>query len=390
MDMTEERLVSLIGRQLTGELNPGEARELESWINDAVENKRWLKKLSADGYLEREIEIWRKIDPQVGFERWLAGQHKVRRSNLLRLAKFAVAASIIIVIATGVLLERRRDNARLEKQGIAKTAGIPAGKNTATLTLGNGEQVLLDSVRKGDLGMQGSSRVVKADNGSLAYHGGEGKTEAVVYNTLRTPRAGQYKLQLPDGSVVWLNNETSLTYPTSFQGKERTVELKGEAYFEVAARSDQPFVVKVRDGDIKVLGTSFNVMSYVEEGGTQTTLLTGAVAVKTTEAQVILKPNEQSQVKADGNLNVIAGVAGQDIVSWKDGFFYFGRSSFEAVMRQLARWYDVDVVYEGRVPEMEFAGRIDRSRSLDDLINFFDKNQIHLRLEGRKLVVQSN
>ena len=386
--MTEDRLASLIARQLTGEPDPEEMRELEAWVNEDEDNRQWLGKVLADGYLEKETDVWQRFDPEAAFERWLRGQHKIRRSRVVRLSSLAAAACAVVVIAIGVLLERQPTV--IKPKEIVKAAEIRPGRNTATLTLGNGQQVLLDSVGKGELGVQGSSKVVKADNGSLAYQGGQGKAETVVYNTLRTPRSGQYKLELPDGTQVWLNNETSLKYPTSFRGKERTVELDGEAYFEVSTRVDQPFVVKVRDEDVRVLGTSFNVMSYSEEGGTQTTLLTGAVAVNNGITQVRLKPDEQAQVRADGHLHVVKDVASQDIVSWKDGFFYFGRSSFEAIMRQLARWYDVDVIYEGKAPEMEFAGKIDRSLPLNDLLNYLDKNQIHLRLEGRKLIVLSN
>jgi ferric-dicitrate binding protein FerR (iron transport regulator) len=269
---------------------------------------------------------------------------------------------------------------------------VMPGRNRATLTLANGQQILLDSVEKGVLAMQGPSKVVKGDNGKLFYQASGSQVAEATYNVLTTPRSGQYQLTLPDGSKVWLNNVSSLRYPTSFQGKERTVELSsGEAYFEVAQDASRPFVVEVRDETVKVLGTNFNVMAYPEEGGTQTTLLSGAVQVQTRNATIRLKPDEQAQVNAGGEIKVLKDVASQDIVSWKDGFFYFGRAaSFEAVMRQLARWYDVEVVYDGKAPDIEFGGKIDRSLPLDDLLKFLDKNQIHFRLEGRKLIVLPN
>jgi ferric-dicitrate binding protein FerR (iron transport regulator) len=261
------------------------------------------------------------------------------------------------------------------------------------LTLGNGRQILLDSVGKGLLATQGNTRLVKADSGSLAYQARSGASETVVYNILTTPRSGQFQLTLPDGTRVWLNNVSSLRYPTTFeQGKDRRVELTGEAYFDVAKDAGRPFFVKVKDADIEVLGTSFNIMAYPDEGGSQTTLLSGAVAVKSSAGPHVLrlKPDEQAQITPDGGVRVLKDVPSQDIVSWKDGFFYFERASFATVMRQLARWYDVDVVYAGKAPDMEFGGKIDRSLPLKDLLKFLDKNQIHFRLEGRKLIVLPN
>ncbi|GGB24027.1 hypothetical protein GCM10011511_54910 [Puia dinghuensis] len=268
---------------------------------------------------------------------------------------------------------------------------VMPGRNTATLTLANGQQVLLDSVGVGKLGMQGASQVMKGESGSLSYVQTSGVLRVMTYNVLTTPKAGQYQLKLPDGSRIWLNNLSSLRYPTAFQGKDRTVELSGEAYFDIARDDNRPFIVKVQDQSVEVLGTSFNIMAYAEEGGTQTTLLSGAVQVRTGKASVKLKPDQQAQVMAGGELRILKDVVSRDIVSWKDGFFYFGSTaSFEAVMRQLARWYDVDVVYEGKTPDMEFGGKIDRSLPLNDLLKFLDKNQIHFRLQGRKLIVLPN
>lgn len=387
--MTEDRLLTLITGQLAGELNPTETRELADWVNSSAVNRAWMERLSTEGYLDREIAIWRRIDPEMAFEQWLR-KRRSQRSKVFRFRVSVAAACVLAILLTGLLWKKQTTVVKPVIGNIVKAAAIKPGRNTATLTLGNGQVVLLDSVGRGQVGVQGASKVMKVDKGSLAYQGSAGKVEVVVFNTLRTPRSGQYQVTLPDGTHVWLNNETSLTYPTAFRGLERKVELEGEAYFEVAQRAGQPFVVKVRDAEVKVLGTSFNVMSYVEEGGTQTTLLTGAVAVQAGVSRVRLLPDEQAQVSTSGTLTVVKDVPGEDIISWKDGFFYFGHCSFEAMMRQLARWYDIDVEYQGKAPEMDFAGRLDRNVPLDVLLSFLNKNQIHFRLEGRKLIVLPN
>lgn len=375
-------------------MSPEDIQELEQWANAAAVNREWLERVSAEGFLEKEIGMMRRFDPVAGFERWMREMRQRRRSKVLRISGFAAAAVVCGALALGVLWKWRPGAGAQKAVEVAKVKPIPPGKNTAVLVLGNGREVLLDSVARGEVGLQGNSKVVKSGKGSLMYQGGAGNNDDIVYNILRTPRSGQYQLRLPDGSQVWLNNETSLRYPTSFRGRERTVELSGEAFFEVAPRADQPFIVKVRDEEVRVLGTSFNIMSYSDEGGTQTTLLTGSVAVKAANALIKLKPDEQAQVRKDGGVTVLKDVPSGDIVSWKDGFFYFGKSSFSAVMRQLARWYDVEVVYEGKAPEMEFAGKIDRNLPLNDLLpilrKYWDNNQVGFRLEGRTLIVSSN
>lgn len=389
--MTEDRLLSLISRQVFGDLEPEEILELEQWANETDLNRDFLTRFSDETVLRRAIHLWVQIDPAEGFSKWKVYRRQRRGAKIVRFTGWSVAASLLIAFVIGDLIEKKVTTK--DKPAIAittATSPVMPGRTTATLTLANGKTILLDSVGKGELARQGGTRLIKAGSGTLAYLAEYGEATAVTFNILTTPRSGQYQLTLPDGSRVWLNNVSRLRYPTAFLGKDRTVELTGEAYFEIVKDAAKPFIVKVKDEAVEVLGTSFNVMAYSEEGGTQTTLLTGAVAVKAGSNMVRLKPDEQAQMKADGGLKVVKDVASQDVVSWKDGFFYFGRASFAAVMRQLARWYDVDVIYEGKVPEMEFGGKIDRTLPLNDLLKFLDKNQIHFRLEGRKLIVLPN
>jgi len=389
--MTGDRLASLIARQLTGELGPEEVQELVDWGNELKLHRDFLDRFADDSVIENELRTWQKIDPADGYTRWIQYNWERRRRRILRIGGWSAAASLLIAIAIGGVIRTVKPAVHnTNGVGIAVAKTVMPGRNTATLTLANGQQLLLDSVANGQLGVQGNSRVVKADSTSLAYQSSGNSSVAVEYNVLTTPRAGQFQLTLTDGSRVWLNNVSSLRYPTSFKGKDRRVELTGEAYFEIARDARKPFIVQVKDASIQVLGTSFNVMAYPDESGSQTTLLTGAVQVKAGTGEVDLHPDEQAQVTSSGELKLSKDVASADIVSWKDGFFYFGRASFAAVMRQLARWYDVDVVYEGKIPDMEFGGKVDRTLPLNDLLKFLDKNQIHFRLEGRKLIVLPN
>jgi transmembrane sensor len=389
MEMTENHLIYLINQHLSGKLTDKEANEMNQWVDSHPDNQLLLDSITKEELLEKEITLWRGIHATEGHAKWESYMQARRRVLIRRLAGWSVAASLLIALAiAGVTRKAGRQD--LPAPVVAKNdQAITPGRNTATLILSDGKEIQLDSAGNGDLAMQGKTRLVKPGNGSLSYITSGGSTkEIVAYNTLTTPRSGQYQLTLPDGSRVWLNNVSSLRYPTSFRGKNRTVELTtGEAYFEIAKDPAKPFIVNVKGEEVEVLGTSFNVMAYPEEGTTQTTLLTGAVSVKAGKTSVQLKPDEQAQGEENGSLKLIKNVPSQDIVSWKDGFFYFGRASFSAVMRQLARWYDVTVIYEGKVPDMEFGGKIDRNLPLHELLKFLDKNQVRFRIEGHSLIV---
>lgn len=390
--MTEERLVLLIVGQLSGRLDAGELRELHAWAAEDPANHALMARMLDEAKLEHEMERYQAIDPIAGYNRWVSYVQRRRKIQRIRMVVWSAAACLLVAVSVVGLIRSVPGN-KPHAADVAKVnSPVMPGRNTAILTLSNGRHVLLDSAATGDLAKEGNARLVKADSSSLSYQLTQGATPVTVaYNTLTTPRSGQYQVTLTDGSRVWLNNVSSLRFPTAFQGKERMVELEGgEAYFEIANDPSKPFLVKVKNETVEVLGTSFNIMAYPEESGIQTTLLTGAVKVKTGRSAVQLKPDQMAQANPSGQLHVLEGVVGEDIISWKNGFFYFGRASFSAVMRQLARWYNIDVVYEGKVPSMEFVGKIDRGLTLDELLKYLDKNQVHFRLEGRKLIVLSN
>ena len=386
--MTKARLLSLIVRRLDGELSFEEALELKDWADQAPVNQQWLDRMSKEEELEKEVQQWRNIDPVVGHAKWVSRMQARRQSRIRKIAGWSVAAALLTTVAV-IGLTRKVGENKAPAPAIALVAPtVLPGRNTAMLTLANGQKVLLDSANTGNLAVQGNAQLVKLDSGSLSYSvTGGGKAEPLAYNTLTTPRSGQYQVILPDGTHVWLNNVSSLRYPVSFRGRDRTVELTGEGYFEVAANAAMPFIVKVNGEDVEVLGTSLNIKAYPDEDAIQTTLLTGAVRVKAGNTAVRLRPDEQAQWDRAGSFKILKDVPSQEIVSWKNGFFYFGRASLKEVMQQLARWYDVDVKYEGAVPDLEFGGKIDRSLPLNELLNFLDKNQVHFRLEGRTIVV---
>jgi ferric-dicitrate binding protein FerR (iron transport regulator) len=209
----------------------------------------------------------------------------------------------------------------------------------------------------------------------------------VMYNTMNTPPGGQYKLKLPDGTNVWLNAASSITYPTAFMGKDRTVTITGEAYFEVANDRLKPFHVKVNEMDVEVFGTHFNVNAYNDEPAVKTTLLEGSVKVSKYAASVILKPGEQTSVSQSSYPSQPIPVETDLVMAWKNGLFNFNKVSLQDVMKQIARWYDVQIVYQGEIRPKKFGGEIQRDLNLSEVLEGLKETGIHFRIEGKKLIV---
>jgi ferric-dicitrate binding protein FerR (iron transport regulator) len=260
-------------------------------------------------------------------------------------------------------------------------------KSKAVLILSDGRQIPLDSAGNGQVAEQGSVKVVKS-NGEVRYQAGN-KDEAVVYNTMATPRGGQYMLVLPDGTKVWLNAASSLRYPTVFSEKERQVELKGEAYFAVAPGKEKPFVVHAGKMAVRVLGTEFDVMAYEDEAVHRTTLVQGKVLVSSGSNEKVIANGEQAVAGRDSGAVYVDSSPDLDkAVAWRYGFFKFNDTDIRALMREISRWYDIEVEYGISDYAGKFGGRIDRSLPLPELLNFLELNNIHhYKLEGRKLIV---
>jgi transmembrane sensor len=288
-----------------------------------------------------------------------------------------IAASVLLLLATGTVVLRSLNSSRKELH--AQIQDIRLGSNKATLTLGDGSTVTLDSTGK-RLIQQG----VRQSGGQLVY---DAQNTAISYNTLSTPRGGQFQVRLPDGTMVWLNAASSLRYPTAFTGGERRVEVSGEAYFEVAKDPHQPFKVKIgQQAEVEVLGTHFNVNAYPDESSINTTLVKGAVRVVVSSKGVVLKPGQQAQV-ANNGIKTINNANIAKIMAWKNGLFNFDDASLQDVMRELARWYDLQIVYEQNVPDMYFEGEMSRDMNLLQVLAGLEKTGVRFRIEGGKRLV---
>lgn len=309
--------------------------------------------------------------------------------------KLAVAASVVIAVGLVVFVYSSylaETPATIAGKQAAPHHEIAPGRNSAILTLADGTSIVLDSAANGALAQQGNIKVLKLD-GQIAYsHTRNDVNAQPVYNTIATAKGNQYQLILSDGSKVWLNAASSIRFPAAFTGNERRVEVTGEAYFEVAKNSAEPFRVVIdkpfgNDGEIEVLGTHFNVNAYDDEKDTKTTLLEGSVKVKTASTVQVLVPGQQARQTSDARIVINKDVDVSQVVAWKEGFFLFDNTDLRTLMRQVARWYDIEVVFEGKVPEDGFSGKISRSVPLSDLLNALELNDIHFKIEGRKITL---
>lgn len=288
------------------------------------------------------------------------------------------AAAVIVLAVAGVYLLQQP--APVQQTVSVQKADVQPGSSKAVLTLADGTTVPLDST-----GNQVIRPGIVQQGGQLQY---DEANATVSYNLLTTPRGGQFRLTLPDGTRVWLNAASSLRYPTAFRGTERSVEVTGEAYFEVVHNAAKPFRVAANKAVIEVLGTRFNVNAYENESSLNTTLLEGAVKVSAGQRSAVLKPGEQAQVNASGHISVMADVNLDEVTGWKNELFYFRDADIRTVMRHLERWYDVEVEYMGEIPVRRFQGEIQRNLPLSDVLEGLKTTGIRFTIDGRKIIVK--
>jgi transmembrane sensor len=397
-------------------LSESDRQELDSWVAASQENAVLYQELTDDSAVEAGLRAIERYDLEPIRQRILAQlpgafsaaasaeiPAEIRLSARRRLIiRLSAAAAVIAVLSVGTwwFTSSRQASVPSVAQSV-KPADIAApATNRAMITLGNGQRVDLDSAASGALAQQGNAQVVKEANGQVAYKVENLTNKELLFNTLTNPRGSQVvTLTLSDGTKVWLNAESSIRYPAVFVGSDRTVEVTGEAYFEVAKNASQPFKVRIKDWEeVDVLGTSFNINAYADEPALNTTLLEGSVKVAVAggdRSSVVLKPDEQAQVivvnSASGreSVTVDKNADVEQAVAWKQGRFAFNRADLPTVMRQLARWYNVDVTYEGKIPERHFTGRIGKSLTLDQVLKGLTQARVHYSIEtGNKLIIR--
>lgn len=311
-------------------------------------------------------------------------EHSGRRGYLL-------AAAFLLLAFTGILylMDNRKSPAPIVMTDHPVTRDIEAPvSNNAMITFSDGSMVVLDTAGDGSLAIQGNTKVIKLPNGEIRYERTAGNNEPISFNTLTVPRGSRVvTLRLEDGSRIWMNSASSLRYPTAFRGKERRVEITGEAYFEIARNPSMPFIVSRNQIETRVYGTEFNVNAYEDETNTSITLIEGSVEVSAEGKSTLLKPGQQARVSPQHRIQLIEDADTEAAIAWKNGYFQFTGNNIETVMRQVSRWYDVEVIYEGQIPERKFAGQMDRSNSLSSVLKILEESNVHFKTEGKKVTV---
>jgi transmembrane sensor len=321
---------------------------------------------------------------------WDSIQKKKQRSRTIKLwKKSAVAASILLAIATGFYFNKMKSSSSSQTETII--ADVAPGGNKATLTLADGTAINLSDAGNGEVAVQNGVRIYKTSDGQVVYEsaGRDNSHSALQQNIISTPYGGQFRLKLPDGSEVFLNAGTTLKYPAVFSGKQRRVELDGEAYFNISHDKSKPFIVRTSGQEVEVLGTRFNVNSYANENMTITTLEEGSVKVKTNHAFKVIKPGQQSLL-GDGGIE-IRDADMETALAWRDGNIIFKSADIQSILRQVERWYNIGVVYEGTPSKRLFTGGMPRDTKLSVLLDVLKDNNISFRMEdtpkGKKLFV---
>lgn len=403
--MDENRLQYLHQKYISNQMSP---EELDEWkaVLGTPEIDQPIQQLMDDHWLSLKAETRYLVSEERSGKMYnkIIGYKKYRKTLWSLWPRIAVAAAVTAVIfGSGILYYYNQDT--ITEQGTNYANDIAPGKNGATLTLANGQKILITEAMTGNIANQSGVRISKDKDGQISYEINDIGSGKLEYNTLSTTRGEQTRVRLPDGSLVFLNAASSLKYPTSFvKLRERRVELNGEGYFEVAKDKDHPFMVKSSGQEIEVLGTHFNINSYTDEASPKTTLIEGSVKISVISSEradeksikerffpekngVMLKPGQQAVLSGDGKI-VVANADTETTIAWKNNQFMFDGENIQTVMRMVARWYNVEVEYVGEVTTEKFLGGVSRFDHVSKVLKSLESTgKVHFRIEGKKIYV---
>jgi ferric-dicitrate binding protein FerR (iron transport regulator) len=403
-------LKQLLEDYRNGKMNAEQRAAFEQLLH-SMESEEALQQM-VDGSLEQVEPVSAEETQEYLYERikenYIKGK-PAARVHFLRKRWLRYAAAIILIAGIAYFWKNNTG----KEHTVASTnkpvsTDVAPGRDGAILTLADGRRLVLDSLRNGIIATQNGAQVV-LNNGALTYDQNGDVASEIAYNTMHTPKGRQFQLVLPDGTKVWLNAASSIKYPTVFTGETRSVEIDGEAYFEVAKNAGMPFIVKIDDAnEVEVLGTHFNINSYDDEAAVKTTLLEGSVRVVKRETEngkqsaignrqsanpsqtalaVVLKPGEQAVMAPHSPLTTNHSPDLNQVMAWKNGLFNFNGYDIKAVMREIGRWYDLDIVYEAEPEPEEVMGELQRNLTLSQVMKILQKIHVKYRIEGRQLIV---
>lgn len=390
-----DRFRDLIERLLSNRITPGEMRELAEGLDHPVFAEE-LDAVLEDSFYQHADTQEERIEEALGYLETLRQRMEAppaKKVIRFRVVRWAAAAIVLLALGGATYFFSTPKNTPPPISALTRHFGgeVQPGGNKAILTLGDQSTIALDDAQNGQLASQGSSSIIKKD-GTLRYAAAghsAGKDTAAVFNTITTPAGGQYRLVLADGTEVWLDSKSSIHFPVAFNGNTRNVDVTGQVYLEVAAHPGKPFFVRVQDQVVQVLGTSFNINAFDNEGGIKTTLAAGAVRVQEANNTLLLHPGEQARATGKGRLELVPHPDMPETLAWKDGLFHFDGTGIGAIMRQVARWYDVDIEYKGAV-QGSFVADIPRSVPLTQVLQLLElTGHVRFRIADRKIIVMA-
>lgn len=386
---SRSEILRMIQKYVAGKANADEIKFLETYYEHFEKEHDILESMSAEEKQTFEAELHHLVQHPSTI-------NTGKVAKLFTIQRIAAAAVLVIICATSLYfytVKTEKPALKAVVQPKPAEDDIAPGRNTAILTLSDGTKVNLDSAGNGRIASQAGLNITKRGSQLIYSSGKAGSSpDDMVYNVIETPRGGEYMVMLPDGTKVWLNAASKLKYPAAFAGNERTVELQGEAYFEVASNKKMPFRVKTNLQSVEVLGTHFNINSYSDESSIRTTLLEGSVKVSlgNQRAARFLKAGEQSSVRSGVSSIGVTAVNVEEIVAWKNGYFLFNNEDIESVMRKISRWYNVDIDYKGKIPEGGFGGAVSKSKNISEVLRILELTKaVHFKVQGRRVTVMS-
>lgn len=392
--MDQQTAIALIDSYLAGKAKPGEIDQFFTLLENDQAFLDQFNTILEDQYREGVFDM----EPNEKLRQLVQGRLQTaireampatekaklipfRSGKWVRFRRLAAAAAVLLILGLSSYFLFFDKKEKVESGArISMANDIAPGREGAILTLANGQKIVLDGASDGQL-----TDAAQKKGAQVVYSAESGVTET---NTMTTPKGRQYSLVLADGTKVWLNAGSSITFPTSFRKDSREVAISGEVYFEVTKDPTKPFRVKVNEETaIEVLGTHFNVKAYGDESSINTTLLEGSVRVRAFQRLQLLKPGQQSEIKPGEKTMGVRNVDVEKVMAWKNGFFNFQDVPLPEVMKQLERWYDIEVVYEKGIPNIKFGGKVSNDVSLSGLLRSLQESELHFRMEGRKLIV---
>lgn len=381
--MERDRLSYLIEQVTKGTATEAEIFELETFYNLFEDKKGYTDYLDHTQKNAYKELLYDRINTKINKYQQPLKLKKERGMQLV----LRIAASVFIICGIALYAYYLNKSIGVHEKSLVGAQDSSKRNSKAVLTLANGQKIVLTDAKVGVLSDEDGIVIHKTAEGKIVYTDKNQVVQAYI-NQIDIPKGEKYQIQLPDGTKVWLNTLSSLRYPAAFTGKEREVELKGEAYFEVAKNKNKPFRVKTASQTIEVLGTHFNINGYADESWTKTTLLEGSVKISHNDKSIILKPGQQALTDISTTYIRTSIVDTEEVLAWKNGYILFEDADIRSIMKKLSRWYDIEVEYDGEVTNQKFGGAFQQSASLEELLKYLESyGDVHFKTQGRRVIV---